>query len=517
MGGVTPTLEAHRRTREDEGGEADHDRAAKVHSTETVSGHLRTMWRGGAIMIAGSVIEQALRFARGLFIARGIGAGALGSFGLLTSFESFTQLFATAGLPQTNIKFIGDCIGRGDHAGIRAVVRVTVGLTALLGGVMAVMIWGLAPLISTRIYQRPDLVLPFRITGVVLLFVALSSAFLSVFQAARWITPIVVIEKIGSPVVFLLGIVGVIIAKGDVLGVMVAYAVAGGLGSTVAGFWLLRWLPPSSGIRGPGVPLRKVITFSLTMCFLSASWLVINIADVLVLGRFVSPEELGIYIAASRTARLISMPASALNALYGPTVANLFAAHNRQALHETYVAMTSWVTWAALGVLGLIITTPDILSTAFGPAFESGNSLLFVLCAGETVRAVTIGGHNTLIMTGDQSLAAIVCAVGGLALAASSLVVAPVWKALGVAISVGLVRAGTQITTMYIAYHRLDRLSPFTFRYYWLALITLGMTPAIKLAVGGWAAPGVFLAAFALISKYGWFAPTRISKEEEHS
>lgn len=471
-------------------------------------GGLRVIGRGGVLMSAAMMGRMALRYGTAMLIGRGLGAGVFGDYGLMMGIDRITQAFADSGLPQANLKFVARSLALDDHGAARKVVNLTTALSVGLSTVLLVLLWLLAPWVAHSIYHRPELVLPIRIAALSVPAVSIAAALLSVLQAAKDIVPTVLIARLGAPAVFLLGAGVVVLIEGGLNELLWAYVIAMGLGLVASVVVLLRWLARHTGAPREQVALREIISFSIATFVATVGRMVLNSADVLILGKYVSSAELGAYVAASRTAMFVGVPINAINPLLSPVVSDLFTRGDMHALTRVYRATTRWTTGGGLGIVAPMLIVPSFLMGLFGEGFLAGAAILIAVGLGELVDGATGGVGTVLNMTGGQKFVAITTAVAAAVLVGSMLLVCPVYGALGGAICLGVVRGGMNLVRVLWLWLHL-RLQPFDARYgiSWLATTILMVGGMLLARAGGWwqlVAVVLFYLGFVVVLRYGW-------------
>lgn len=466
---------------------------------------LRLIGRGGALVFAGALANRALTYAAAMVIGRGLGAAVFGDYGLVMSLERFSRVFANAGLQQANLKFVSASLAVGDRGGARAVACVTGSISLLLSGLLFAALWGLAPLLATNVYGRPELITPFRIASAAIPLASLMMTLLSVAQAARDIVPLVVINRVGVPLLFLAGAAVIVAREGTLTGLMWAWLGATCLGLIAAAAVALTWLRRHRGPRS-AVSLREVAGFAAIICVSTSTNMILSAADVLILARYVSAEHLGIYVAASRTARFIALPLSATNPLLTPVASQLWERREIDALRRVYRIATRWATGGAFAVVAPMMIAPALLMGLFGAQFTAGALVLIAVGLGELVNVATGGVAVMLNMTGGQRVVAVTNAVAAVVVIGALLVISPAFGALGVAVCMGAGRAAVNLARLWWLWHT-RLIHPYDRRFALCALASAALIAAAMLL----AAPGALRTAAALAGFYACFAPLAYS------
>lgn len=474
-------------------------------------GHLSVVKRGAAGILTGNLAGQALRYASAVLIGRLFGPAVFGAFGLVTGLLRFTEVPGREGLAQSNLKYIPQSLALGNPNGVRATVAITTALSLVLGLLQCLIVIACAPLLA-RLYDRPDLVSAFRVAALIIPLSGTAFTLLAVLQGARRVAPLVCIGRIGIPLLFLAGVAIAAGAGGRLNAVLWAYVAATAVALLLAAGVVVRWLPPPEPGGKRGVRLREVVSFSLTMCVISFSHLIIGQADVIILAKYADADSLGWYYAASRTAAFIVMPLTAITGVFSPTISALYAQRDISGLKEMYETTTRWSTGAAVGLFGLFAIAPTLTMGTFGEGFKPGGPILVLLAAGRLLDAATGSNGSVLTMTGQQRCMAWTSWLAAASLVGALLYAAPLWGAIGAAMAVMAVMVAVNVVRIVWIWHYL-RIQPYT-RSYWLcAAATVGTIAACSLLSQqdptdlGWqtiTALAAFAIIYAALLKRGW-------------
>lgn len=134
-------------------------------------------------------------------------------------------------------------------------------------------------------------------------------------------------------------------------------------------------------------------------------------ADVVIVGFYMAPDQVGIYFAAAKTIALVQFVFFSVKAAAGPRFSTLMAAHDTEALASFAARTTRWTFWPSLAVgLGVLVLGHFLLSL-FGPAFTAGYNLMAILFAGIMMKALVGPGEVLLSMAGKQKLCASLYAI----------------------------------------------------------------------------------------------------------
>jgi len=478
-------------------------------SEKSASRHLRAIGCGAVGMFGGNLVMLALRYAATIVITRGLGLATLGAFGLVTSIAQSAHLLADAGLSQTNLKLIPHCMAQDDPAGARATAARTLFMGLVASVLMCVGLWLLAPVLAVGFYHRPELVRPLRIASLALPLLDLTSNAVSILQALRNLGPRVWITCVGVPGLAFVGSGVVVLMRGDLTDLVWSYVISAAVGLVAALVVVQRWMGavPWTGARG--VSFGRVLRFTGVLGLAACAQMVLTAADVLVLGHFVVDSDLGVYVAAARTALLVTLPLKAVNAIHPPVISELYSRGDREGLRRTFAVTTRWSTAGAFVLFGGIAIVPTLVMGVFGGGAEAGALLLIVLALGQLVNSATGSVGSLLAMAGGHWLYAVTSWVGAGALLGGLAVASAGWGVLGAAVCAGAVMAGINLVRLLWVWRHLG-VHPFDGRY-----AACFAANAALIAVCAWAARypglgpkaaalGVFAAGSLALGLRGW-------------
>lgn len=145
---------------------------------------------------------------------------------------------------------------------------------------------------------------------------------------------------------------------------------------------------------------------SLPLLLVGGFGLLLNQADLILVGGLLGPREAGLYRAASRTAGLVGTILVAASAVAAPHLPALDAMQDRKGMQRLLRTVAAWVFWPSLLVVGVLVAAAGPVLRLFGPAFVEGRAVLVVLALGQLANAGTGMAAEVLNLTGHQRLGA---------------------------------------------------------------------------------------------------------------
>lgn len=410
-------------------------------------------------MVAGTRLFGAgLTFATQILLARLLGPESLGLYFIAVSAASIASIVGCLGFPGTAARFIGRYHTRNRQGLKTYFARVSQRDVFLASSLVAIAI-------ATSALAVFD-----RTLGVALTLAALTIPALSILRlngalalAGRrpWLSYLP--DMIGRPLALLLMLAaaygaGLSVGLVDVLlmSLFAALALAGVQMSKVGRLYEGR--PQASH---PSTKLRRLWR-STSFPLLPVALLVGLFADtnLLLLSTLMEPADIAIYGVALKLAFLAGYGIQASQQLILPDVAEAVAradvAELRRALMRTFTAS---VLVAVLALIALAVAGPYVLAL-FGPHYEAGYSAMLILVAAQMFRIPEGIAVQFLTVSGQAIRILVNLAITTLVLAASSVLLVPVWGPIGAAWAVLLTLLSSSVlfvTTAIVIFRRTSR------------------------------------------------------------
>lgn len=200
---------------------------------------------------------------------------------------------------------------------------------------------------------------------------------------------------------------------------------------------------------------RQWILVSLPIFVIEGFYFMLTNADVLVVGYFMEPGDVAVYFATTKILALVHFVYFAVKAGVAQRYAHYAHGDNRDKLAHFARETVAWTFWPSLlmGIGVLLIGKPMLMM--FGPGFDAGYPLLFVLVLGVVARASVGPAESLLTMSGNQNICA---AVYGVALAISlvlNVVLIPLYGLWGAAFTMAAALACEAVLLAFTVHIRL--------------------------------------------------------------
>ncbi|WP_291161025.1 lipopolysaccharide biosynthesis protein [Hyphomicrobium sp.] len=394
--------------------------------------------RDAILAFAVRVLSAGLLYLTQIVLARWMGGAQYGIYVAVWTWVLILGAMSHLGLNYASIRLAPSYRETGDFAHLRGLIW-GVRMLALAGGTIVMLLGVLGVwLFSDRI--EPNFLLPIYLALVCIPLYALTDVQDGIGRGNGWMSTALVPPYILRPLLLL---ASMFVANQAGLPMNAATAAGGAIVATwLAG--LLQALSINKRVRAtvPAAPretdFRSWLTISAPLLVILTAELLLQNTDILVVSRFMAPADVGIYFAAGKTMALIMFVHYAV----GSAVAHKFAAFNARGDHDglrTFVRdSVNWTFWPSLAGAVIILALGMPLLSLFGPNFDAGYPVMFVLVVGFLFRSAMGPAEFLLNMLGEQKLCATVLFSAALLNIALNMALVPTYGMIGAAAATAL-------------------------------------------------------------------------------
>lgn len=342
----------------------------------------------GVLTIA-NFVAGAMNFVQGILVARWLGPEFYGLVALTMSYPSLIYAVFDARSVAASVRYLGEYHARGERDRALAMCQLGYLVDFAVAGVTFVVLWYTAPLAAEHIVQEPTVASLMILYGGALVVRALmgtSSAILITlgrFSAAASI-------DVGITFFRMVLVIGFVVSGWQVAGVVWANALAAatsGLCYGVLAWGLIRrtwggtvWSAKLSAIKDRW---RQIFSFIAYTDLATLVATIPNHLDVIALGYFRGPTEVGFYKLAKSIALVVRYLTKPLQTVSYPALARLAALDQRRAFLQRVRKLMTWV-GLPLGFLVLLgaVFISWILPMLVGEAYRPAVAATQLLCIG---------------------------------------------------------------------------------------------------------------------------------------
>jgi O-antigen/teichoic acid export membrane protein len=146
---------------------------------------------------------------------------------------------------------------------------------------------------------------------------------------------------------------------------------------------------------------QEIFPLAIPLWISSLAFLLLNQADIFMLGTLRSEQEVAVYGIALRLAQLISVPLFMFNAVLPPIIAKLYIQGEKKQLERVLrIAASLAFIFSVLCTILFMVFGGDLLTLLFGKTYVQAYWLLIILSIGQVVNVATGSCGMLLMMSG---------------------------------------------------------------------------------------------------------------------
>lgn len=356
------------------------------------------------------VFSAVIAFVSQVLLARWMGSFEYGIFVLVWTTMIIVGNLACLGFHTSVIRFIPEYREKGMLAELRGIL-LTSRLFVLFASTAIAAIGGLGIWYFSDAIEN-YYVVPFLLGVICLPMIALSDVLQGISRANAWAFSALSPTYITRPILLLV-FLGLALGFGyePCAETAVLAAIAATYATTV---WQLvsvtGRLDAGMAVGGRRILFGTWFAVSLPIFLVESFFFLLTNADVLMVGAYMQPDDVAVYFATVKTLALVHFVYFAVKA----GVAQRYAAftHGDPERLAAFARETvSWTFWPSVLMAIIVLALGKPMLMLFGPEFEQGYPLLFLLIFGVVARAAVGPCESLLTMSGRQNVCAFVYAL----------------------------------------------------------------------------------------------------------
>lgn len=428
------------------------------------NGDVSQVVRGAAMVMGIRIGGAAITLLSQVLLARWMGAFEYGIFAYVWVWVIILGILAPMGFGTSTLRFVPDYRVNEKWRRLTGILDDSWRMVMVFG--LAAMGLGLALLAVLHNVVAPYYIWPLAIALVCVPAFALTDTLEGTARAFGWVNLAYLPAYIIRPLAIIVVGGTAYFAMGRLTGLV---AVSGALVATIMTLTGQRWvlsrrIAATVPVARPMRHTKYWIMASLPLVLTEGLYLVLLNSDIVLLGVFVSPAEVGIYFAATRIVNLVTFIYFAVAALAVPKFSELHARGARAELQTFVHHIIQWIFWPTLAAAFVILVLGKFALGLFGADFESGSALLAILVIGFLARASTGPIEYLLNMTGNQNATAVAYAMAAILNITLNLILVPRFGLEGAAAATAISLVAASIW-LFMAVRRRLGISAFVFSF----------------------------------------------------
>lgn len=400
--------------------------------------HLAGVVRGAAFVMGIRIAGAAIALISQVLLARWMGAFEYGIFAYVWVWVVVLGIVVPLGFGTSVLRFIPEYRAAEKWRRLAGVLKASFGIVAALGAAAAaaglLLLWALSGYIQDY-YLWPLAIALLCVPGFALMDWQEGAA-----RAFGWVNLAYVPNYIVRPLAIVIITGGIIYITGSATGLHVTLAALVATFVTMLGqrFVLSRRVTQVVPGAKPVYHVKHWVAISAPLVLVEGLFLLLTNTDIVLLGYFVAPDEVGIYFAATRIANLMAFIQFSVAALAVPKFAELHSAGKHEELEAFVQGSTQWIFWPTVAAGAVLLLGGNFALGLFGENFDAGYPVLCVLMLGFLARAATGSTEYLLNMTGNQNAVGWTYGVAAVANIALNFLLVPSFGLMGAAIATAI-------------------------------------------------------------------------------
>jgi O-antigen/teichoic acid export membrane protein len=421
--------------------------------------HSRELIRGSSLAMAfrlgGALMNYLLNFA----IARLFGASVVGAFAIATTVVLVLGMLSRLGLDRAIVRFIAAGFARGNPDIAARQFWIGFWVIILLGSLFAAATFVMADLIAASVFGKPHLAMALRWVAPA---VAGASLALYTAESLRGLKRIgefaflryVLVPTLSVPLLFVF-----VQWIEPSLVPMASFLFATAITALTGLLLIARQLPTAAPLAKAG--MVSMVAIALPMLLSNSMGMIISWTDILMLGRFVTEEQVGIYSITFKLAFVTAIVLNAVNSISTPKFAEMYAQGHLAELGSIMRQTTRLLFLTAVPVLLVLIILGQSLLGLFGVEFKAGYSALVILIVGQFISTISGPVGNLLQMTGNERVFLKIVAAAATANVVLNLVLIPSYGIVGAAIASAITLSANNVACVIVIRRKFGFLSVY--------------------------------------------------------
>ncbi len=361
--------------------------------------------RQSGVFFAGTLFTTAAAYFFKIYLARVLGAEALGIYALGMTVGGVLGIIAAMGLPQAAARYAAVYRGTGRSEELRGFLWRSVAILLCSNVLVATVMIAARHWIALRFYHTPSLT-QYMVFFAAIMFLGIFTTFFGqVLAGYKDVTVRTVITNfVGSPLTMILTVCLLALGAG-LRGYVVAQIVSSMV--VLALMVCVVWRLTPRTVRPAHTPFpkfeREALWFSASLFAVQGLEFVLAQLDKILLGFYTDAREVGIYTVAVALTAFLPLALQSINQIFSPTIADLHARGEIDLLGRLYRTLARWVLGLTLPLAIVVCTFAPQFMDLFGGEFRNGWPVLVIGTFGQVINCAVGSVGLLLIMSGNQN------------------------------------------------------------------------------------------------------------------
>jgi O-antigen/teichoic acid export membrane protein len=360
--------------------------------------------RQSSVYFAGTIFTAAAGYFFKVYLARVLGAEALGIYALGMTVAGFFGIFNALGLPQSAVRFVAKYAASQRWKDLAGFIQRSTAIMLGLNLLLAMLMIAVGPRIATRFYHAPALVRYLPLFALIMLLGALTFFLGQVLAGYKDVTRRTIITSfIANPLNMAIAILLISLGAGlwGYIFAQVASATAV-LVMLLVVVWNMTPAPARVPFYATSSLEPEVISFSVTAFGVGFLEFLMGQADKILIGFFLNARSVGIYAVAMAIVAFIPVLLQSVNQIFSPVISDLHTRGQGELLGRMFQTLTKWILAFTVPLAVVVMIQARPMMGIFGRDFEIGWPILVIGTLGQLVNCGVGSVGYLLLMSGNQ-------------------------------------------------------------------------------------------------------------------
>jgi len=422
--------------------------------------------RQSGVVFLGTIFTAVMGYAFKIYLARFLGANALGLYALGMTIVSFLGMINVVGLPESAVRFVAMYSASKRYEELRSLLWNGSWILLATNLAFCAILLRFGPWAVKRFYHSPQLARYLPLFAAIMVTAAFNVFYGNVLTGYREVGRKTVIAKFVASPVTIAGSVLLIWLGYGLWGYLIAQIV-----SAICVMVLLisfAWLLTPSEARSPNVSKlwidREVWSFSAAMFGVGMMQFLMVQTDRVALGMYRGIHDVGVYAVVASLIAYETIFLQSVNQIFAPVIADIHARGEHALLGRLFQTLTKWILGLTLPLAIVLIAFARPIMAIFGHDFEAGWLLLVIGTCGQIVNCGVGSVGFLLLMSGHERRLVRVQIVMAAVMVLLCFKLVPVWGTLGAVVAAAITNIGMNLWNL-AEVRKLLKISPYNKSY----------------------------------------------------
>lgn len=383
----------------------------------------------GGITFFFRMIAMAFSFLTMWFINNFYGATIFGRFSVALTVLQITTMVFALGLPYAFISFTGEFSCKSKIKGF-LLKNIKIALFSAL--IPAIAYFVFAEQIANYFFNKSSLIPYFTILALSIPFLIFHEIICYYFMSVKKFITYGIILFIAPNVIFIFFLLLFKELNSESYFTFLAYSLSMTT-TAIIGFLVVFF--NKSVVKRTSITTKTILNKSLPMMMSGIFLVLLNWTDILMLGRFQTESEIGVYNVAFKLGSLTLFFVVSMNVVITPKVSELFYKNDFIEMRKVINRATQVIILLTIPLAIVLVIFSDFILSFFGTVSVSGKTSLILITLGALFNAMTGNVDQILNMTNNQKRVRNIFLIGFILNVILNLILIPIYGIVGAATS----------------------------------------------------------------------------------